>query len=55
MDTPQTKINVRQEFCRLYRKFCNYIIETRPNYVDQDFSFDNFMEYLDYKEDDRLM
>lgn len=35
-----------------WRKFCNYVVEVNPHYVDSDFNFSNFMDYLDMKEPD---
>ena len=34
---------MRKELVKLYREFCEYVIETNPNYVDSDFSFENFI------------
>lgn len=49
METPSNTVQLG--LIKLYRKFCSYVVETNPNYVDADFSFDNFMAFLDLEED----
>ena len=43
---------MRKELIRLYKQFCAYVVETNPNYTDNDFTFDYFMEYLMIDESD---
>ena len=45
---------LRKELCRLYHKFVSYYVEANPNYVDSDFNFDNFINYLELEESDEI-
>lgn len=45
---------IKKTIVHLYKKFCGYVIETNPNYTDSDFSFENFMDYLQMEETDDL-
>lgn len=38
-----------KELIRLWGKFCGYIVENNPHYSDSDFTFDNFIAYLQMK------
>lgn len=42
----------RQDLLKLYKDFCGYICETNPKYTNNDFTFDNFMQWLSIEEDD---
>lgn len=35
-----------QELIIAWRDFERYVVENQPNYVDADFSFENFIRYL---------
>ena len=46
--------NVRKELIRLYEEFVAFIVESNKNYDDTDFSFSNFMDYLNMQEEDEI-
>lgn len=46
--------DIKKTLIHLYKDFCGYMIETHPNHVDSDFSFENFMDYLQMEETDDL-
>lgn len=50
-DTFENKLIIKKHLKSIIREFCNYIIETIPNYVDSDFGFDNFITWLEIKEE----
>ena len=41
---------MRKELLRHWQSFCEYTKETNKRYVDDDFSFENFMHYLEMME-----
>ena len=43
---------IRSYLIKNWKSFCGYVCETNPRYVDSDFSFDNFMNYLMMDESD---
>ena len=47
-----TENDIKKYLIKEWKSFCGYICETNPRYVDSDFTFDNFMNYLMIDESD---
>lgn len=39
-----------KELIRLWGKFCSYMVESHPNPIDSDYTFENFVYWLEEKE-----
>lgn len=35
-----------EELIKKWNEFCNYVMECVPNWTDNDFTFSNFMDWL---------
>ena len=52
MTEPKHNNEIRAFLIKEWKSFCGYVCETNPHYVDSDFCFNNFMEYLMLDESD---